>query len=75
MTCWVWGMNGLGSVLGSVLATIISMNLGIQATFVAGIACYVIVTAIAFVLRAHSAESSATVAPECSTAVPERAGE
>jgi hypothetical protein len=36
------GMNGATSVLGSVIATFICVAMGVQATFVAGIACYVI---------------------------------
>lgn len=39
---WLWGMNGATSVLGSVVATLICVAMGVQATFIAGIACYVI---------------------------------
>ncbi len=52
MTCWVWGMNGVGSVLGSVSATLISMNLGIQVTFLAGTSLYAAVAVAAVCLRA-----------------------
>ena len=58
MTCWAWGMNGVGSVLGSVGATLISMNFGIRATFLSGIACYVFVVAIASVLKLRQAEAA-----------------
>jgi MFS family permease len=44
--CWLWGMNGVGSVLGSVGATIVSMNFGIAATFVTGAACYLLVALV-----------------------------
>jgi hypothetical protein len=33
-------MNGVGSVLGSVAATLVSMNAGIHATFLVGTAAY-----------------------------------
>lgn len=39
---WLWGMNGATSVLGSVMATLICVAMGVQATFLAGIGCYVI---------------------------------
>ena len=45
ITCWGWGMNGVGSVLGSVGATLISINFGIQVTFFAGILLYALVFA------------------------------
>ncbi len=65
MTCWVWGMNGVGSVLGSVGATLVSMNFGIQDTFFSGALLYGAVAVVAFYLRASRpapsllAESSA----------------
>lgn len=40
MVCWAWGMNGVGSVVGTVGASLIAINLGIGAVFVAGIMCY-----------------------------------
>ena len=61
MTCWAWGMNGVGSVLGSVGATVLSMNFGIRATFVSGIVCYALVAVIASVVKLKRAEP-ATVA-------------
>jgi MFS family permease len=39
---WLWGMNGATSVLGSVIATLVCVAMGVQATFIAGIICYVI---------------------------------
>jgi hypothetical protein len=50
MTCWAWGINGVGSVLGSVGATMISMNLGIRAMFAAGILCYGLVALVSLLL-------------------------
>jgi predicted membrane-bound spermidine synthase len=43
MTPWSWGMNGIGSVLGSVGSTIISLNFGIQITSIVGVAFYLLV--------------------------------
>ncbi|HOZ49601.1 MAG TPA: hypothetical protein PLO37_01775 [Candidatus Hydrogenedentes bacterium] len=60
MTCWAWAMNGIGSVLGSVSATMISLNLGIAAIHVAGIACYTF--AILAAIRLRRASRRATMA-------------
>lgn len=40
MVCWAWGMNGVGSVVGTVGASLIAINLGIGAVYLAGTACY-----------------------------------
>lgn len=50
ITCWAWGMNGLGSVFGSVGATVLSMNFGIRITFLAGVFCYAIVFLISLIV-------------------------
>ncbi|MBI2433251.1 MAG: hypothetical protein HYV26_10300, partial [Candidatus Hydrogenedentes bacterium] len=50
MTCWAWGMNGVGSVLGSVGTTIVSMNYGIHSVFWLGLACYGLVALTSFLL-------------------------
>ena len=39
---WLWGMNGATSVLGSVVATLLSVGSGVQSTFWSGTACYLI---------------------------------
>ena len=39
---WLWGMNGATSVLGSVVATLICVGLGVQATFWSGLGCYLV---------------------------------
>ncbi len=44
LTCWVWGMNGVGSVLGSVTATVISMNGGKHITYLTGVVFYAGIT-------------------------------
>jgi hypothetical protein len=37
---WAWGLNGAASVLGSVLAMFVSLNLGFTATLVGGAVAY-----------------------------------
>jgi len=37
---WVWGINGSTSVLGSVLAISIAINLGFRVTLVCGLLVY-----------------------------------
>ncbi len=40
ITPWLWGVNGVMSVLATVIAVIIAMNFGISATYWAGSFCY-----------------------------------
>jgi hypothetical protein len=40
LSAWLWGINGATSVLGSILATTVSLCAGIQATFWIGVSCY-----------------------------------
>jgi len=37
---WAWGLNGAASVLGSVLAVTLAMNVGFVLTMIVGLACY-----------------------------------
>jgi hypothetical protein len=37
---WMWGINGAASVVGTIVAILISMSLGISATLLAGMICY-----------------------------------
>ncbi|MBI2853264.1 MAG: hypothetical protein HYX84_09280 [Chloroflexi bacterium] len=37
---WMWGINGIASVFGSVMAIILAMSLGFTAALVVGAACY-----------------------------------
>jgi len=46
VTPWLWGINGAASVFGSVLATLISMFVGISTTYWVGVGFYII-TALA----------------------------
>ena len=39
---WVWGLNGAASVLGSVLAMVLAIHLGFNATLFAGGAMYLL---------------------------------
>lgn len=45
LTPWLWGINGMTSVLGSVLAVAIALAAGISASFWTGLACYVVAAA------------------------------
>ncbi len=59
ITCWGWGMNGVGSVLGSVGATLLSINFGIQVTFFAGILLYALVfAALALLFSGRQADAA-----------------
>jgi len=39
---WMWGVNGVASVVGSALAMVLAMTWGMNAAFWAGAACYVL---------------------------------
>ncbi|MFP4502209.1 MAG: hypothetical protein ACLFTT_14505 [Candidatus Hydrogenedentota bacterium] len=47
MVSWSWGMNGVGSVLGSVGASMLALNLGISRVMVAGMGCYALFLVLA----------------------------
>ena len=38
---WLWAVNGAASVLGSLLAVVVSITVGVSATFWLGVAMYV----------------------------------
>ncbi|MBI5507943.1 MAG: hypothetical protein HY903_04210 [Deltaproteobacteria bacterium] len=44
---WAWGVNGAASVLGSVLAVAIAMNVGFVDTMLVGVCCYALAWALA----------------------------
>jgi len=50
LTPWFWAINGSASVLGSILATMISICAGITATFWVGLICYTLAL-LSFVLE------------------------
>jgi hypothetical protein len=60
---WAWGLNGAASVVGSILAILLSMNLGFTLVLLVGIAVY----AIGALLVPALAESSQS-APAASAA-------
>jgi hypothetical protein len=43
---WLWGINGAASVCASVLAVIVSLSLGISASYWAGVLSYVVAAAV-----------------------------
>lgn len=45
LTPWLWGINGMTSVLGSVLAVAIALAAGIAASFWMGMTCYAVAAA------------------------------
>lgn len=47
---WMWGVNGLTSVLGSLLAAIGAKFYGFQAVFLGGAACYLLAGLLGFAL-------------------------
>lgn len=57
ITSWAWGMNGVGSVLGTVAASIIALNLGITRVYWTGLACYAVVAVVA-TLRQKALDAS-----------------
>jgi hypothetical protein len=63
ITCWVWGMNGVGAVVGSVGSTAISLNFGIRATFVAGMVVYGVVLLVSAFFLADRARARAADIP------------
>ena len=46
---WLWGLNGAASVLASVMAVVIALELGIGANLWIGVACYLAAAAAAAV--------------------------
>jgi predicted membrane-bound spermidine synthase len=47
---WLWGINGAASVLGTIMAILLSISLGISATFLVGIGCYALIVAVNLLL-------------------------
>ena len=42
ITPWLWGINGVMSVLATVLSVIIAMNYGISVSYWSGVSCYIL---------------------------------
>jgi hypothetical protein len=47
LVSWAWAVNGATSVTGSVLAVIVSMGVGLTASYLAGLSAYVVALGIA----------------------------
>ena len=51
-TPWLWGLNGVGSVIASSLAILVALSSGLTALIFVGAACYVaLVPVIAVMVR------------------------
>jgi hypothetical protein len=59
---WGWGVNGAFSVLASIVAIVLSLNVGLKATLLSGVACYAIAFAIVASLRVGALEPEAEAA-------------
>ena len=51
---WAWAMNAASSVLGSVVAIIIAIQFGLNATLACGAAAYLVALALVATLRPAS---------------------
>ena len=47
---WMWGINGVSSVLGAVVTIVIAMSLGFSEALLAGAGCYL---TISLIFRPH----------------------
>lgn len=70
---WLWGVNGAASVCASVLAVALSMQMGISATYWAGVLCYVAAVA-AWLRHARAAGTPQESAGLQSAHAPRQAG-
>ncbi|MCI0357405.1 MAG: hypothetical protein L0211_02845 [Planctomycetaceae bacterium] len=61
---WMWGINGAASVVGTIVAILISMSLGISATVLAGTVCYGLILAANLRFQRLGQASAATVPAE-----------
>jgi Mn2+/Fe2+ NRAMP family transporter len=48
---WMWGINGATSVVASVLAVAVSLNIGLRATLLIGVAVYAVAWLLMLSLR------------------------
>lgn len=48
---WMWGLNGVSSVLGSVMATVLAIQLGFTAALYSGMICYFFIFLISIVFQ------------------------
>jgi spermidine synthase len=66
---WVWGINGATSVLGSVLAISVAINLGFRVTLLVGLAVYVAALITSRYLAGGAVEATVTEVGERRRAV------
>ena len=57
-TPWFWGINGAAGVLASVLAVVLSIAVGIDATIIAGGSCYLALIPAALAMGCGSVQDS-----------------
>lgn len=55
---WYWGINGAASVFASVLAVVLSLQLGIAASYWMGVGCYILCLGVVPMLRRQVVASS-----------------
>jgi hypothetical protein len=67
---WMWGINGAAGVVGTILAVFLSMSLGISATFLVGIVCYVVVGLVNLKLRGLVEAKQTIDGPDAKDTVP-----
>ena len=58
---WAWAMNAASSVLGSVLAIIIAIQLGLNVTLATGAAAYLVALLLTTTLRPRQIEGDAEI--------------
>ncbi|MCI0450535.1 MAG: hypothetical protein L0Y79_12270 [Chlorobi bacterium] len=63
ITPWLWGMNGVMSVLATVLSIIIAMNYGISTSYWTGAGCYLIAVGSFIVIAKKRGEDSKNKKP------------
>lgn len=54
VTPWLWGINGVMSVLATVISIIIAMNYGISASYWTGSACYLLAVSAFLLIRKNT---------------------
>jgi hypothetical protein len=64
LTPWLWGVNGAASVVGIILAVVLSMTFGISVTVLTGLFCYFVI----FVVNLQLARNQIHDAPIISVA-------
>ena len=65
---WAWGLNGAASVVGSILAMALSMNVGFTLALLVGLVIYALGMALFPAQAAASSDAPAAGAPAAATA-------